>query len=580
MHAAIALRILRTVRIVVLEHPHLAVDQLQRPEWQAPTRGGVPAPTPGTGPFPTPAFPTNVPPTGTAPTPGSGSAPTPSTEPVPSLETGPAPTPSTRPSPTLGTGPAATLGTGPAATPVTGPTPGSGPAPTPGSGPVPTPGIGPSPTLGSGGCTKTVVDFNTFPNGSPIPGGTYVKDEWYAAYGMKLSASGGYGDAPRLFNTSDVGAVEFGDPDLGAPNERCTPSGPGVGEGGEHGMPGENCSPRGNVLIIQEENSNLSIPDDNVDGGMIVFDFEGGVDYVYEIGLLDTDYAGSLEITSSKLGGTPTVTTIPIDILGDNSYQVVSIETVNVLRIKLNLTRSGAVTFISFCYPNTPTIPIATPTSAPIVVLPPALPPAAPPLNCINTTIDFDTPPDGSIIPGGTYVSNEWREAYGISFKATGGLGDIPRIFNSSDIGNRDYGDPDLGSPNQRCNPPGPGRGEGGEPGMRGANCVAQNNILIIQEPNDNPEQPDDIRGGGQIIIDFEREAYVYEMGVMDIEDDVNKSYLECTHSQTSLTQIPIEGYGNNAYQVVPIDIASVNQLVLNFKTSGAITQLTFCLAP
>jgi len=220
-----------------------------------------------------------------------------------------------------------------------------------------------------------VIDFNTFPNSdTELPGGTYVEDEWYAAYGLKLSASGGYGTVPRLFNTSDVGNARFGDPDLGAPNEKCTPAGPGTGVGGEPGAPGENCQPQGNVLIIQEKNANLAQPDDNVDGGVIVFDFETPV-YVYEIGLLDMDYEASLEITSSKLGGTPTVKTIPITSLGDNSYQVVSIDTLNVLQIKLKLARSGAVTFISFCYPNQPPVPTISPgTGAPPSSMSPTVP--------------------------------------------------------------------------------------------------------------------------------------------------------------------------------------------------------------
>jgi hypothetical protein len=41
--------------------------------------------------------------------------------------------------------------------------------------------------------------------------------------------------------------------------------------GGGPTKPGANCDPLGNVLIIQEPGSDC--PDDNVDGGMIVFDF-------------------------------------------------------------------------------------------------------------------------------------------------------------------------------------------------------------------------------------------------------------------------------------------------------------------
>jgi hypothetical protein len=75
-----------------------------------------------------------------------------------------------------------------------------------------------------------------------------------------MSAAGGFGTLPRTLDTANPGEEPFGDADLGAPNEKCTPPGPGVGAGGEPGLPGENCSPLGNVLIIQEENEDLTIP--------------------------------------------------------------------------------------------------------------------------------------------------------------------------------------------------------------------------------------------------------------------------------------------------------------------------------
>jgi hypothetical protein len=124
-------------------------------------------------------------------------------------------------------------------------------------------------------------------NGTAIPGGTYVQDQWLAAYGLLLSACGGFGDAPRLFNTSDIGDELIGDSDLGSPNQFCSPSGPGVGAGGKPDQPGENCVPQGNVLIIQEEDTEQ--PDDSEDGCCITFDFINKVEYVYEIGLMDID---------------------------------------------------------------------------------------------------------------------------------------------------------------------------------------------------------------------------------------------------------------------------------------------------
>lgn len=84
--------------------------------------------------------------------------------------------------------------------------------------------------------------------------------EW-AKFGLVLSASGGNGDRPRLFDTENPRCEDGGgDPDLGAPNKACTPPGEGVGEGGTPDGNGPNCDPLGNVLIVQEPGT--SCPDD------------------------------------------------------------------------------------------------------------------------------------------------------------------------------------------------------------------------------------------------------------------------------------------------------------------------------
>lgn len=56
--------------------------------------------------------------------------------------------------------------------------------------------------------------------------------------------------------------------------------------------------------------------------------------------------------------------------------------------------------------------------------------------------------------------------------------------------------DPDLGAPNMRCDNPGPGVGEGGEPDGAGPNCAELGNVLIIQ--NATATCPDDDEDGGE----------------------------------------------------------------------------------
>lgn len=118
-------------------------------------------------------------------------------------------------------------------------------------------------------CESIIVNFDSAANGTMLPAGTYVQDEWLA-YGLRLLAAGGLNELPRLFDTANPTGRDY---DLGAPNQRCSPPGPGVGEDGEPGEPGENCNPLGNVLIVQEPNKNPDIPDDNGEGGVIMLLF-------------------------------------------------------------------------------------------------------------------------------------------------------------------------------------------------------------------------------------------------------------------------------------------------------------------
>lgn len=210
--------------------------------------------------------------------------------------------------------------------------------------PTPSP---PSPTPASE-CALTTVDFGEDANGNPLAAGDYVQGQW-SGYGLVLSATGGAGTLPRLFDTYNPTSQACGDSDLGAPNEACSGGGPGWGEGGVPGKPGENCEKQGLALIVQEPGE--PCPDDNVDGGVIIMDFIGQPNgqYVKELGILDADYEISIIVDYETSNGSIATRIIPVPILGDNSFQVVEIDQENVKWLKVDLTRSGAVTFISFC---------------------------------------------------------------------------------------------------------------------------------------------------------------------------------------------------------------------------------------
>ena len=279
---------------------------------------------------PTPASPTGSQPTVTSPTgvsPPSGSGPTPAS-PTGSQPTVTSPTGVSPPSGT-GPTPASPTGSQPTVTSPTGVSPptGTGPTPATPTGSQPSPGATSPPTTEV--CEAITVGFDTDASGNAVVKGAYVENEWLA-YGFTLSAEGGFGTLPRIFDTASPGGETpkvCGDSDLGAPNAACTPfGGPGKGIGGKPGEPGMNCEPLGNALIVQEPGE--SCPDDNVDGGIIniVFPATNG-QYVYELGLLDIDYETFVEVGYETSTGFPE-REIPVPLLGDNSYQVLEINQV------------------------------------------------------------------------------------------------------------------------------------------------------------------------------------------------------------------------------------------------------------
>lgn len=158
---------------------------------------------------------------------------------------------------------------------------------------------------------------------------------------------------------------------------------------------------------------------------------------------------------------------------------------------------------------------------------------------------------------------------------SVGGLGTLPRIFDTAIPGDEIDGDLDLGSPNERCDGGGPGVGEGGEPGEMGENCIAQGNVLIIQEDNENAaEIPDDNAKGGIIMLKFPGEGgkYMSEIGLMDI--DYTATITVVTDEDETTIPVPIRG--DNSVQTVGINQANVKWIEVMFERSGAITFISF----
>ena len=196
---------------------------------------------------------------------------------------------------------------------------------------------------------------------------------------------------------------------------------------------------------------------------------------------------------------------------------------------------------------------------------------------CSPAVIDFETAGDGTDLSVGAYVSKEWKDEYGLTITARGKDGgytpdDKPRLFNSENPG--DYRQ--LGSPNSRCNPRGPGSGSGGFPGGPGENCDTLGLVLIIQD-GDTP-YANDYPGGGSIFFNFDRPTDVQSLGLLDINTSAAKIYVTTANRNRSLIRVP--RLGNNSAQTVDINVAGVVKVEVYLKNYGAITHLTFCPVP
>lgn len=203
-------------------------------------------------------------------------------------------------------------------------------------------------------------------------------------------------------------------------------------------MPGENCSPLGNVLS-------------ETSGNMITIRFSNQVESVIEIGMLNVnDSSTNVAVTTSS-----STTTLNVPNLGQNSAQTVPIGdegTPGVTELKLTLGGFNGLSYIDFCYfpetqaPNFVGPPALNPTQPPTILAPtPPVPPTPPPGGsptatppptnvCIEATVDFDTLPDGTKLPGGEFVDDVYLEFYGFTMSASGGFGTVPRLFNTSDF--------------------------------------------------------------------------------------------------------------------------------------------------
>ena len=187
------------------------------------------------------------------------------------------------------------------------------------------------------------------------------------------------------------------------------------------------------------------------------------------------------------------------------------------------------------------------------------------------SVIDFNTAGNGKSLTNQNYVKDEWRAAFGMQVSvedAKGGYAPngMARIFDSSNPTGDDW---DLGTPNQNCPGGGPGRGNGGRPGQLGENCIAQGNILIVQESN--KWAADDNVRGGVIVFTFDSPTRVGHLGLLDM--DQGTSWLEILTADARTLRLNFTGFGDNSAQLVHVDLL-VKKLKVVMMEAGGVTEI------
>lgn len=185
---------------------------------------------------------------------------------------------------------------------------------------------------------------------------------------------------------------------------------------------------------------------------------------------------------------------------------------------------------------------------------------------------------DGTPVLGGSYLWNEYKDDYGLVLSASGGFLRFPRLFNTAQAG-EDY--LSFGSPNERCDPPGPGRGLGGEPEEPGNNCEPLGNVLIIQDGNDM-SQPLSSESGGVISFAFDsRVERVNEIGLFNIgesETTIKADIFSKWGSSKPPKRINVDPMEENSYQIISIDRGRVFNVDVNFTGPGAVSFISICV--
>mmetsp|Transcript_8119 Transcript_8119/g.12862 ORF Transcript_8119/g.12862 Transcript_8119/m.12862 type:complete len:344 (+) Transcript_8119:85-1116(+) len=202
-------------------------------------------------------------------------------------------------------------------------------------------------------CQSVRMDFQKAADGRELLGGSFVENEWFHTYGVKIKSHDHDGKKsvhPMIFDSFNVESNELESNDvffLGSPNFEC--GGFGVGQGGREGKVGENCESLGNLLVPARRSggSNKKQKDassSQSSGGVLVFEFKTYA-VVKEIGLLNVAENSQVQV----LHNDGTSATIDLESVGVNGYQRVPLNVANVDTLSVSLTTLAGVSNLDLC---------------------------------------------------------------------------------------------------------------------------------------------------------------------------------------------------------------------------------------
>lgn len=376
-----------------------------------------------------------------------------------------------------------------------------------------------------------LLDFNFVPG--PDDGqvaGALMTDQW-ADIGIHISADNSKAGHPDKAILFDSASPTGGDTDLKTPN----PMGFG------------NDTPFGKVLIIAENDKDVSpadtivdVPDDEAAGGSIYFDFEDQAT-VCSVTLIDIDESPGTQLRFYRDGDLVTPDeTLNILSLGNGSVQKIDFYETKVDRFEVFFKGSGAIGRVEL-------------------------------IPCPRV-INFDETSTG--IPKnlgvGEWITNQFANI-GVTVSAMNNDGSHPDkaiLFDSENPTGEDF---DLLTPNPMV--------AGNDTPLGKVLILAEDDVDVLP-PFGFVDDPDDEQDGGLLQFSFAFDVRILSATVLDVDGNELDLLRFYDKNDMEITSIVIPDLPNGNVQKIDADVSGVRKLVLDLGGSGAITRIRFCVEP